>query len=178
MKNSSCIRPQNFLYILCDYVFVWLKIMAENTAVAQTELLKMAAKMTSSYIEANHLPLSEVKSVLATFYSALTDLQKSTGSVRSWQPSEPAVPIDESVHDDYIICLEDGKRLQMLKRHLSTVYRMTPEEYRERWGLPADYPMVAPGYAQRRSAIAINSGLGRGRRVKIVDGRSGSAAVA
>lgn len=152
--------------------------MSENGAVTQVDLMKMAAKMTSSYIEANSLPLSEVKGVLNAFYSALCDLQKNSGGSRVWQPAEPAVPVADSVKDDYIICLEDGKKLQMLKRHLSTVYRMTPEEYRERWGLPADYPMVAPGYAQRRSAIAKNTGLGRGRRVRIVDGRSGTAAVA
>ena len=80
-------------------------------------------------------------------------------------PLVPAVPIEESVHNEYVVCLEDGKKLQMLKRHLKTVYNMTVDQYKERWGLPMDYPVVAPDYAKRRSAIAKNTGLGMtGRR--------------
>ena len=77
---------------------------------------------------------------------------------------EPFVPIDQSVTDDYIICLEDGKKLKMLKRHLKSSYNMTPEQYKERWGLSADYPMVAPNYAKRRSSLAMEIGLGRKKK--------------
>lgn len=79
---------------------------------------------------------------------------------------EPAVPVKKSVFPDYIVCLEDGKKMKLLKRHLQTAYNMTPQEYRERWGLPIDYPMVAPGYAERRSAIAKSAGLGKKRPAK------------
>jgi len=75
-------------------------------------------------------------------------------------PLVPAIDVDKSIHDDYIVCLEDGKKLQMLKRHLKTVYNMTPQDYRDRWSLPQDYPMVAPKYAEKRSQIAFNVGLG------------------
>jgi predicted transcriptional regulator len=87
----------------------------------------------------------------------------------------PFVPIEDSVHEDYIICLEDGKQLQMLKRHLKTLYSMTLDQYRERWNLPESYPMVAPSYARRRSEIAKNIGLGRGNKkasMKMVQGES------
>ena len=79
---------------------------------------------------------------------------------------EPAVPVKKSVFPDYIVCLEDGKKMKLLKRHLQTAYNMTPQEYRERWGLPPEYPMVAPGYAERRSAIAKSVGLGKKRAAK------------
>lgn len=146
----------------------------------QTELMQMATRLAAAYIEANKTPLDEAKQVLASFYQSLCDIQKTAAGMKGRLPTSPAVPVEDSIHDDYIVCLEDGKKLQMLKRHLSTVYRMTPEEYRERWGLPADYPMVAPGYAVRRSRIAKNTGLGRsGRRgMRIVEGRSGTAAIA
>lgn len=150
----------------------------DNTVNTQTEFMKMAATLTAAYIEAHKPSLSEAKDVFLSFYQSLCGVQKVAGASKGLAPAEPAVPIEASVFPDYIVCLEDGKKLQMLKRHLSTVYRMTPEEYRERWNLPADYPMVAPGYAARRSRIALDTGLGRGRGVRLVEGKSGTAAVA
>jgi predicted transcriptional regulator len=105
------------------------------------------------------------------------DLARHGHGFRKSGPLVPAVPIEDSIKDDYIVCLEDGKKLQMLKRHLNTVYKMSIDEYRERWGLAPDYPVVAPNYARRRSQIAKNTGLGqtgRRKRVQFVDQSNGA----
>jgi predicted transcriptional regulator len=154
--------------------------MTENVNLSRKELIELSTTLTAAYLSANEVDLSEVNSIIHSFFQVLNDLNKASGVAKGRLPVAPAVPIEESVHDDYIVCLEDGKKLQMLKRHLSTVYKMTIEEYKERWNLGPDYPVVSPNYARRRSGIAKSTGLGRGgrRRMKIVDGQSGSAVVA
>ena len=105
-------------------------------------------------------PATQIPEVISTVYGSLCKLDGSAANGRSRPPKAP-VPIRRSVTPDYIVCLEDGKKLKMLKRHLRTVYGMTPEEYRAKWGLPSDYPMVAPNYSRQRSAFAKKIGLGR-----------------
>lgn len=124
------------------------------------EILKMTADVVSAYVGNNSLPTGEISVVISTVYGSLHDLE--TGG-RNVKPT-PAVPVRKSVTRDHIICLEDGKKLKMLKRHLRSTYNLTPEEYRARWGLPPDYPMVAPAYAKERSDFAKKIGLGRKTR--------------
>jgi predicted transcriptional regulator len=111
------------------------------------------------------VPAESVPDLIRTVHSALEGLGQEAPAPVDERP-KPAVPISRSVQNDYIVCLEDGKRLKMLKRYLRSRYDMSPEEYRRRWGLPADYPMVAPAYAARRSDFAKKIGLGRGVRRK------------
>jgi len=135
---------------------------------AKTELAGLTSQIVAAYVGRNALPLSDLPGLIHSVYQSLVGLvngaQSSTGQ-------EPAVAVKKSVMPDYIICLEDGKRLKMIKRYIRTRYGLTPEEYRRKWNLPADYPMVAPNYAQQRSAFAKKIGLGhigtgRGRRRK------------
>jgi predicted transcriptional regulator len=139
------------------------KKMPEAEKISAEELLRMTSEVTAAYVSNNPLAAAQLPEIIRTIHSSLAGLQ-SGGSAA--EPLAPAVPIKKSVHDDYIVCLEDGKKLKMLKRHLRTAYGLTPEEYRQKWGLPADYPMVAPNYAAQRSAFAKKIGLGRtgGRR--------------
>ncbi|MGI4793356.1 MAG: MucR family transcriptional regulator [Janthinobacterium lividum] len=127
--------------------------------IAPSSTLEYAAKIVSAHISNNSVQASDLPALIQQVYTALTTL----GSAPAQAPEkpEPAVPLKKSVFPDYIICLEDGKKLKMLKRHLMTSYNLTPEAYRERWGLPSSYPMVAPSYAERRSALAKSIGLGR-----------------
>ena len=127
--------------------------------------MQIAAEIVGSYLKHHTVDVEEIPSVINKVFYALNSIHTHSGFGRSVGPLAPAVPIEDSVHDDYLICLEDGKRLQMLKRHLNTMYKMTVDQYRERWGLSSDYPAVSPNYAKRRSAIAKNTGLGMtGRR--------------
>ena len=126
------------------------------------ELLNFTTDIVAAYLSNNTIPLEEVPHVVNTVYQALNKLSIHGCAVTD-RP-EPAVPIKKSIFDDYIICLEDGKKLKMSKRHLKTAYNMTPEQYRERWGLGSDYPMVAPNYAKKRSNLAMQIGLGRKRK--------------
>ena len=121
------------------------------------ELLTLTTEIVSSYVSNNVLPVNELPKVISEIYSTIVGLNAKTNSDSKL---DPAVPIKKSIMPDYIVCLEDGKKLKMLKRHLKTAYDMTPEEYRERWGLSADYPMVAPNYAIHRSSLAKKIGLG------------------
>lgn len=129
---------------------------------ATAELLALTSQIVAAHVGNNVVPVADLPKVIDQVYQALAGLDNE-------QPAEaprpePAVSIRASITPDYIICLEDGKKLKMLKRHLKTAYDMTPEQYRERWNLPADYPMVAPNYAKQRSALAKKIGLGtRGR---------------
>ena len=126
-----------------------------------TDLRELTAEVVSAYVSNNSVPMNELPQLIAQVHDALGSTE---GAQTSQQPAEkpkPAVPIKKSVTDDYIICLEDGKQFKSLKRHLSSKYDMTPEEYRQRWGLPHDYPMVAPAYAAARSKLAREMGLGR-----------------
>lgn len=126
----------------------------------------MTAEVVSAYVGNNMVAAGQIPEVIKNVYSTLTGLDANSGDQKS-APPKPAVPIKKSVTDDHIICLEDGKKLKMLKRHLRSTYDMSPDEYRARWSLPLDYPMVAPNYAKQRSAFAKKIGLGRratGRR--------------
>ncbi|MCA8909489.1 MAG: MucR family transcriptional regulator [Rhodospirillaceae bacterium] len=122
------------------------------------DLLNLTAQIVSAHVGRNTVEVEDLPRVIQQVYSTLTDLGKEPKP----EPEKlvPAVPIKKSVTPDYIVCLEDGKQLKMLKRHLKTAYNMTPEEYRERWGLSPEYPMVAPNYASQRSKLAKQIGLG------------------
>jgi predicted transcriptional regulator len=127
------------------------------------DLLSLTTEIVSAYLSNNSVNQNDIPSLIEHTYKTLANVE--TEGVSSAERPQPAVPIKRSITPDYIICLEDGKKLKMLKRHLKTAYDMTPEEYRERWGLPADYPMVAPNYARQRSRLAKDIGLGtRGRK--------------
>ena len=128
--------------------------------VGRDELLRMAVDVVSAYVSNNALASGQIPELIQTVYASLESLSETSPEPEP-EPQKPAVPIRKSVGDDYIICLEDGKKLKMLKRHLRTNYGMTPEEYRAKWGLASDYPMVAPAYAKQRSAFAKKIGLGR-----------------
>lgn len=124
---------------------------------------ELTVQIASAYLANNAVPVSGIADVLKAIHAAVSSLGKPTAATVDVDPLTPAVPIKKSVTDQYIICLEDGKKLKMLKRHLRTAYGLTPEEYRARWGLPKDYPMVAPAYAETRSELAKAIGLGRDR---------------
>ncbi|MBL6951067.1 MAG: MucR family transcriptional regulator [Alphaproteobacteria bacterium] len=128
------------------------------------ELRQIVADIVSAYVSYNTLPNSELPALIRTVHGALTDVDKYTRKEVEQKPLTPAVPIRRSVQNDYIVCLEDGKKLKMLKRYLRTRYNLTPDEYRRKWGLASDYPMVAPSYSNLRSNFAKNIGLGRQRR--------------
>jgi len=121
------------------------------------DLLSMTTEIVASHVRNNTVAQGEIAELIRTVHAALSEVSTGTTTERP----NPAIAVRRSVTPDYIVCLEDGKKLKMLKRHLKTAYDMTPEEYRERWGLPADYPMVAPNYARQRSALAKKIGLGR-----------------
>jgi predicted transcriptional regulator len=126
------------------------------------ELLRLTTQIISSYVANNTVKTEDVPALIDTVYKTLANISPDAPMMAD-RP-QPAVSIKKSVLPDYIICLEDGKKLKMLKRHLKTAYNMSPDEYRERWGLPSDYPMVAPNYAKQRSRLAKDIGLGtRGR---------------
>jgi len=125
-----------------------------------SELLRMTTDVVSAYLGNNTVAASQISEVISTVHEALTRLNTEASEPEA-EPAKPAVPIRRSITPEFIICLEDGKRLKMLKRHLRTTYNMTPDEYRAKWGLPADYPMVAPNYAAQRSEFAKKIGLGR-----------------
>ena len=137
--------------------------MAETAApkMAEEELLRMTADVVAAYVSNNTLPTAQLAEVINAVYGSLKGLEGQVVDAPP-EPVKPAVPIRKSITPDYLICLEDGKKLKMLKRHLRSTYNMTPDEYRTRWGLAPDYPMVAPNYAEQRSAFAKKIGLGRG----------------
>ena len=128
-----------------------------------SNLLEMTADMFSAYVSNNTVSPEGVAALIGTIHSTMTQL--STGGVQPEpEVKEPAVPIRKSITPDYLICLEDGRKFKSLKRHLRTKYDMSPEEYRAKWNLPKDYPMVAPNYAKARSDLAKQMGLGQGGR--------------
>lgn len=132
------------------------------------EILELTTEIVASYVSNNAVAAAELPTVIQDIYKTLIGLgNQATLPERP----KPALPIKKSVTPDYIICLEDGKQLKMLKRHLKTAYNMSPEEYRERWGLPADYPMVAPNYAKHRSTLAKKIGLGTKPRKPVTRAR-------
>ena len=121
----------------------------------QSEILELTTEIVSAHVST--LPVADLPQLIQDVYKTLSTVGTGQSSTERLQP---AVSIKKSVMPDYIVCLEDGKKLKMLKRHLKTAYNMTPEEYREKWGLPRDYPMVAPNYAKHRSSLAKKIGLG------------------
>ena len=128
---------------------------------AEEELLRMTADVVAAYVSNNTLPTGQLAEVINAVYNSLKGLEGQVAEPPP-EPAKPAVPIRKSITPDFLICLEDGKKLKMLKRHLRSTYNMTPDEYRTRWGLAPDYPMVAPNYAEQRSVFAKKIGLGRG----------------
>ena len=131
-----------------------------GNAVADNDLIDLSADIVSAYVSHNALSLTDLPKLIADVHTALKTLQSNV-VVEAVEELKPAVPVRKSVAPDFIICLEDGKKFKSLKRHLRTHYNLSPEEYREKWGLPADYPMVAPNYSATRSRLAKDNGLGR-----------------
>ncbi|HYB58321.1 MAG TPA: MucR family transcriptional regulator [Alphaproteobacteria bacterium] len=127
------------------------------------EILSFTAIIVAAHVSKNIVPVAELPNLIKSVHASLFDLEKPAAAPAERPP--PAVPIKKSVTPDHLICLEDGKKLKMLKRHLKTAYNLTPEQYRERWGLGPDYPMVAPNYAKQRSRLAKEIGLGTRARM-------------
>ena len=125
--------------------------------------IELTASIVSAYVSNNSVPAQDLSALINQVHSALTRVSSGQGEVVA-EPLRPAVSVKKSITADYIVCLEDGKKFKSLKRHLRTQYNMTPEQYRDKWSLPPDYPMVAPNYAMARSALAKQMGLGQQRR--------------
>jgi predicted transcriptional regulator len=143
---------------------------------SQADFVTLAADIVSAYVSNNSVRAAELPEIIASVYSALTGL----GQPAQPEPQTltPAVSVKKSITPDFIICLEDGKKFKSLKRHLRTTYDLTPEQYRTKWGLPSDYPMVAPNYAAARSELAKTMGLGQQRRKTGAKGRVKAAPAA
>jgi predicted transcriptional regulator len=135
--------------------------MSDN--LASSNYIDLAADIVSAYVSNNSVPSGELPTLISEIHAALVKVAGGTVEAPAEAP-KPAVPVKKSVTPDFIVCLEDGKKFKSLKRHLRTQYNMTPEQYREKWGLPVDYPMVAPNYAKARSELAKEMGLGQQRR--------------
>jgi len=127
----------------------------------QDQIIELTSQIVSAYLARNNVQTSDLPGLIASVHQSLKSLGQPQAQPEPAADLKPAVPIKKSVHPDHIVCLEDGKKLKMLKRHLASSYGMTPDEYRKRWGLPDDYPMVAPNYAKQRSDLALKLGLGR-----------------
>lgn len=139
----------------------------------KAQLVELTADIAAAYLSANTVPAGDLPGLIQTIHQALSGVSSGAGAAPAAEPAKPAVPVKKSITPDYLISLEDGKKYKSLKRHLRTKYNMTPEEYRAKWGLPKDYPMVAPNYAKARSEMARSMGLGQGGR-----GRKPAAAAA
>ena len=126
-------------------------------------IIGMVSDIVSAYVAHNPVPVAELPRLIERVHATLTEIDGG-GASEAKQELKPAVPVRKSVTDEHIVCLEDGKKFKSLKRHLRTRYDMSPEEYREKWGLPADYPMVAPAYAKQRSDLARKMGLGQSKK--------------
>ena len=137
--------------------------MSQRDDEAGESLIDLAADIVSAYVSNNTVPAADLPALIASVHRALNATHAGSSEPEP-EPLKPAVNPKKSVFPDYIICLEDGKKFKSLKRHLRTHYDLSPEEYREKWGLPPDYPMVAPNYAAARSALAKKMGLGQQRR--------------
>jgi predicted transcriptional regulator len=129
------------------------------------DAMRMTTDIVTAFVANNKLTPEELTELIRSVHRTLAGLSSGAAAPAQERP-KPAAPINKSVQHDYIICLEDGKKLKMLKRYLRSTYNMSPDDYRKRWGLPADYPMVAPAYAARRSEFAKKIGLGKGVRRK------------
>ena len=128
-----------------------------------TTYIQLTAEIVSAYVSNNSVPAGDLSALINQVHSALTRVSSGQGDL-STEPLKPAISVKKSITPEYIVCLEDGKKFKSLKRHLRTQYNMTPEQYREKWALASDYPMVAPNYAAARSQLAKQMGLGQQRR--------------
>ncbi len=135
-----------------------------SDTLASSNYIEIAADIVSAYVSNNSVPSSDLPALIGDVHSALLRVAGAGADAPAADAPKPVVPVKKSVTPDYIVCLEDGKKFKSLKRHLRTQYNLTPEQYREKWGLPADYPMVAPNYAKARSDLAKEMGLGQQRR--------------
>ncbi|MEM6438426.1 MAG: MucR family transcriptional regulator [Pseudomonadota bacterium] len=133
--------------------------MEENNVIDKSEILALTSDIVSSHVSNNPVSPADLTGVIESVFAKLSELAED--APEPVVELTPAVPIKKSITDEHIVCLEDGKKLKMLKRHLKTAYDMTPEEYRQKWGLSPDYPMVAPAYARKRQELAKQIGLGR-----------------
>ncbi len=129
----------------------------------KSEIIEMTADIVAAYVGANSVPASDLPSLIQSVHRALAGVAAGA-DVAEAAPREPAVPVKKSITPEYLVCLEDGRKFKSLKRHLRTKYNMSPEDYRAKWALPKDYPMVAPSYAKARSELAKQMGLGQGGR--------------
>lgn len=129
----------------------------------KSEIIEMTADIVAAYVGANSVPASDLPALIQSVHRALSGVANGA-DVTEAAPKEPAVPVKKSITPDHLVCLEDGRKFKSLKRHLRTKYNMSPEEYRAKWALPKDYPMVAPNYAKARSDLAKQMGLGQGGR--------------
>ena len=129
----------------------------------KAELIEMTAEIVAAYVENNTVPTGDLPGLIQSVHRALASVSSGADAVEA-APKEPAVPVRRSITPDHLICLEDGRKFKSLKRHLRTKYNMSPEDYRAKWGLAKDYPMVAPNYAKARSELAKQMGLGQGGR--------------
>ncbi|MEP2980384.1 MAG: MucR family transcriptional regulator [Lentilitoribacter sp.] len=137
--------------------------MPDSSKIQQSNFcVQITSDIVAAYVGNHNVSTSELAGLIQTVHETVVEISES-GTGSSIGRNKPAIDIDQSIHQDYLICLEDGKQFKSLKRHLMTHYNLTPEEYREKWGLPADYPMVAPAYAKARSELAKQMGLGQKR---------------
>ena len=130
----------------------------------EASYIQLTANIVSAYVSNNTVSSAEIPALISQVYSALMRISNGAHVATPAEPLKPAVPIKRSITPEYLVCLEDGKKFKSLKRHLRTQYSMTPDQYRAKWNLPADYPMVAPNYAAARSQLAKQMGLGQQRR--------------
>lgn len=137
----------------------------EQNVAEKGDAMRMTTDIVAAFVANNKMSAEELTELIRSVHGTLAGLSNGIPAQRQEKP-KPAAPINKSVQHDYIVCLEDGKKLKMLKRYLRSTYNMSPDDYRKRWGLPADYPMVAPAYAARRSEFAKKIGLGKGVRRK------------
>ncbi|MEI7606850.1 MAG: MucR family transcriptional regulator [Rhodospirillaceae bacterium] len=125
------------------------------------EFITLTSRIVSAYVSKNSIQATDLPNLISSVHQSLKSIGQPQAGAEEPAELKPAVPVKKSVTADYIVCLEDGKKLKMLKRHLQSSYGLTPDEYRAKWGLPNDYPMVAPNYAKARSDLAVKLGLGR-----------------
>ena len=135
--------------------------MEQTPSTEGNPVVHLVAQIVAAYVSHNSLSVTDLPKLIADTHIALNNLGKTQAETAPAEDLKPAVPVKKSVHPDYIICLEDGKKFKSLKRHLKSHFDMSPEDYRAKWGLPADYPMVAPNYSATRSRLAKDNGLGR-----------------
>src|SRR3954468_16121713 len=136
----------------------------------KSEVIEMTADIVSAYVGNNSVTAADLPALIQSVHRALAGISSGSEAAEA-APKDPAVPVKKSITPDFLVCLEDGRKFKSLKRHLRTKYNMSPEEYRAKWGLPKDYPMVAPNYAKARSDLAKQMGLGQGGRKPARKGR-------